>query len=580
MSDVIFVVPVFEASILKESGGTLLLATILRKKGMDVEIYRYYESQPEKGFDVMVENSVHNILAKGPKIVSFYCRGDCYLANIRVAEKLKEQNPDLHIVFGGPQADLAAEETIKQLSFIDYCCSGEGETTVYPLFSALLAGRDISSVKGLTYRDNEGKVVSNPRPDLVENLDELPFVDYSLIPEETLDEVKKENQLIYMDVGRGCPFNCAYCSTSMFWHRRYRLKGAKRIVAEMKRLNDLFGVTKFGFEHDLFTANKKKVFEFCKEFKESGLNAKWDCSSRIDTLDEELIDKMAASGLNSVYLGIETGSPRMQKLIHKNLKVEKIEGIIKALLDRGIKVTASFMFGFPEETEDDIEQTIRLAYRLYKMSVQALQFHLCVIFPGTEYFNTYKEQLVFAENVSNIIGDFGVNENRQFINDHKELFPFYYEYRSELRDRFNGMEKDMVVFMGMYKLLCIHDPDKFSQSRMVDLYLNFKEATKMMTASMGKFEERKENEVELICAYLSTVYSGAEYEKFAEIFKFHHDIWFLQNNHKVLADVKMYNIDVFATVKNMPLAKIETKPTMVYFNKKDNRVTYVIKALG
>lgn len=580
MSDVLFVVPAFEPSILEESYGTLLLATMLKEKGIDVDIYRFFESDPNSGFISFVENSTNNILAKKPKIVSFYCRGDCYLANIRVAEKLKKENPQLIIVFGGPQADLVAKETLTQLPFIDYCCCGEGETTIYPLFSTLLKGGDVTNVKGLAYRDFKGNIISNPRPELFKNLDELPFIDYSLVPENILDNARKQNLRIDLDVGRGCPFNCAYCSTCRFWERKYRLKSARRIVDELKALHEIFGNTVFGLEHDLFTANKKKVLEFCHELKESGLPVEWYCSSRADTLDEELINEMVDSGLRRVFLGIETGSERMQKLSHKNLKLENIEKTIKSLLDKNVAVTASFIFGFPEETEDDLEQTLQLAYKLFLLRVHRLQFHLCVIFPGTEYFDAYKDQLVLAENVSNIVGDFGVKENRDFIEKHSELFPFYYEYRSDLRDRFSGMDKDIVKFMGIYEKLSVYDPEKIKDKRMVDLYLDFRTKTEEIRNSFTSSEELKGRWTEVTFTYLATLYQSDDYKKITGIFSYLQGLNAIKTNPEISVDVKQYDIDIAAVMKKKTLAEIPLKPTMVIFNRQENNISCNIKYLA
>lgn len=578
MCDVLFVVPVFEERFLSECGGTLLLATIMKENGIDVNIYRYLESDSDNGFSEFVESSARNILAKSPRIVSFYCRGDCYLANIRVAQRIKEIKPDIPVVFGGPQADISAKETISRIPWVDYCCSGEGETTVVPLFRGLLNKEDVSDIRGLTFRDKEGKVASNPRPDLLSNLDELPFPDYSFLPEGLRNIPREKKKGVAVDVGRGCPFNCAYCSTSVFWKRRFRLKSPERIVAEVKRIEREFGLVKCMFDHDLFTANKAKVYEFCRILKESNFSGVWSCSSRADTIDKELIEEMISAGLESIYLGVETGSERMQKLTRKNLNLEKAFEIIKFLLEKKVRVTASFIYGFPGETEEDVEMTLQYAYRLFKLNLTTFQLHLCAIFPGTEYYNEYKDQLVFSEKISNIVGDFGVCENRDFIQENQELFPFYYEYRSELRDKFYGLENVAVMIMELHDRLCSLDGERFSDMRLVDLYLDFKKANKEAFDSAEDFDF-KENEVELITNYLSTLYSEEEVKKLSQIIAFYHDLWVAEKKQADCSDVKMYSADIDAAVKGKSLSEIKDAPTMVYINKIGRKVTYVIKSL-
>lgn len=578
MSKVLFVVPVFKKDVTKECNGILLLATILKKKGVDVDIYRYYESGPQDDFSEFVEASVRNILAKQPAIVSFYCRGDCYLANIRVAQRIKEISPDVYIVFGGPQADISAKETISSIPWVDYCCSGEGETTVFPLFNGLLNNTDVSDVKGLTYRNASGEVVTNPRPELIADLDSLPFLDYSFIPEEEVQLVKKNNQKITVDVGRGCPYNCAYCSTSSFWQRRFRLKSPELIVENMKQIHKEFGATKFLFDHDLFTANKNKVREFCKTLKAENLGFVWACSSRADTIDKDLIDEMVSAGMKSMYLGIETGSPRMQELTHKKLNLDKAYEIIKYLREKKVLVTTSFIYGFPEERVEDVEETLQYIAKISKLRISTIQLHLCVMFPGTEYYNTYKDQLVLSDSYSNIVGDFGVRENMDFIKAHSGLFPFYYEYRSELRDMLSGLEKTYMALISMHRKLSVLDPVRFAGKRLVDLFLEFKKVNKsFFEAAQG--QESEETELELVLKYLSTVYDPETYRKVKEIFTFYHDLAAAKKDDNSRTEVKMYSVDIDSVTKGKSLEEIKELPTMVYINKVGKKVSCVAKPM-
>lgn len=576
MSDVLFVVPVFEVNISNECNGTLILATILREKGIDVDIYRYYQSGEKTVFCDFAEKSAKNILAASPKIVSFYCRGDCYLLNIRVAEKLKELRPDIYIVFGGPQADISAKETLSRIPWVNYCCSGEGETTVYPLFSGLLNDKDVSQIRGLTYRSPDGEITANPRPELIENLDDNPFVDYSFIPEETKRRVKEQNLIVNIDIGRGCPYKCAYCSTSRFWQRKFRIKSPDRIAQEMIRIENAFGSGRYVLDHDLFTVNKNNVYEFCRIMKEGGYGLRWGCSSRADTIDKEVIEEMVSAGMRAMFLGIETGSPRMQKLSNKNLDLNKAFEIVSFLKEKGVSVTASFIYGFPEETEDDVEMSLQFAYRMYELGVVLIQFHLCAIFPGTEYYNKYKDQLVFSANVPDAVDDFGVLENIDFIKANEDLFPFYYEYRSDSRDKFKGLNFTVGLLMNVYKKLLKLDPDKFSGKRLTDMFFELKAANKAFfeNCSDGKC---KEKEFELITNYLSTVYSKEELEKLKDIFGFYNDLRIAESKNADYADVKVYNIDIGAVDKGKKLTEIDYAPTMVYINKTGKKVSYVIK---
>ncbi len=576
MVDILFVVPVYEPIVSKDCNGTVLLATILKEKGMDVNIYRYYETKSTSDFWEFVEESARNILAREPKIVSFYCRSDCYLMNIRVAERIRNLNPEIHIVFGGPQADTSAIETIKRIPYVDYCCCGEGETTVFPLFYGLINNNDVSGIPGLTYRNAEGNVISNPRPDMIGNLDELPFDDYSFIPNEFKNRAIEENRSFHIDVGRGCPYNCAYCSTSVFWKRKFRMKSSERIIQEMIRAEKELGVDKFVLEHDLFTANKNKVLEFCKILKEKGFNKSWTCSSRADTIDKETIEEMASVGLKRIYMGIETGSPRMQKLTHKNLDLDIAIETIKTLQKNNVGVTASFIYGFPEETEEDVEQTLQFAYRLLQMGVNKIQFHLCTIFPGTEYYNTYIDSLVLSETATDAVDTFGLEENREFIKANKEIFPSFFEYRSELRDKLFGLSKVIKTVFELYTKLRECDPEKFCDMRLIDLFFDFKKANKVIDENLGIYDHQN-NELELVRNYLSTIYGKEDLEVLCGGFAFYRDLKDINKNANDHMEVKLYDIDVAAFDKGTPISQIKKMPVMVYIKKADNKISYVVK---
>ncbi len=577
MSDVVFFTPTGKRNLNAECTGTLLLATILKQKGISVDIYRFYESDNSKGFDAFVEETADKILAKQPKIVSFYCRCDCFLVNIRIAQRIKKINEDITIVFGGPQADAVSDYLLNEIPEVDYCCSGEGEETVYPLMSGILNGGDVTGIDGLTYRDAQGVSVTNTRPVLKQSLDTLPFVDYSLVPEDAMQETAKNNAFP-LEVGRGCPFNCAFCSTCLFWKRKFRIKTPERIIAEIERVKDMYGVSKFSFHHDLFTAKKQNVLDFCKYVKESGTDISWLCSSRIDTLDEETIEAMASSGLSGIYFGIETGSPRMQKITHKNLKIPQIIDVCKMLTDRDVRITASFIYGFPEETEEDLEQTLQLMRKLLELGVKSLQFHLCAIFPGTEYFDKYKEELVFADNYSDQVSDFGVKENYEFITTHNNLFPFYYEYHNEHREKFALLNKYAVRCINLYNTLLRLDREKYEEKTLVQFYLDFIEANKETISGMNEGETDKTDINVLVDNYLaSRGYSEEELRKLREILAFINDEGRLYASKEDAMEIKNYGADIKAFYERKSLGEIGSAPTMVVFRKIGKELSLVFR---
>ena len=489
MRDIVFVTPTDSKNILKESVGPLLLATILRSKGIESHILSFSGFGDPTNFYDFLEEGIRQICEKKPKILSFYTRSDCFHIMLKMAEAVKARLGCI-VVMGGPQADIVARETLTQIPYVDYICCGEGENTVYPLFSSILRGEPDLMVDGLVYRKN-GEVCTNPRPALIEDLDTIPMLDYSIFPEDALVDPKIAFPI---DVGRGCPFGCTYCSTKTFWGRKYRLKSPKRIVEELRYYYDRFGVRHFVFQHDMFTMNKKLVMETCRLIKELPFKATWNCSARLDCVDRELIDIMADAGLYHIYLGIETGSPRMQKLVNKNLKLDGIIEEIGYLLSKNLQVTTSFICGFPEETEEDISQTLSMVIDLIRMRKVRLQMHRCSFLPGTALFEQYKDQMRPTDVYCDMTGSLGVAECQDLIRKHPSLFRYYEEYTTELRTKLNHFQ----TFLGVMKTvrpIYLYLAEKYPREDVIRMYYDFVEKNRETLERKDLSDEERIHEI-------------------------------------------------------------------------------------
>ncbi len=477
MIDVLFITPTATKSVLKESLGPVLLSTILRQEGVGTEILSFARIGDPGEYDAFFEKAVAMILERKPRILSMYTRCDCYHIMLRLAERVKAELGS-YVVFAGPQADITARETLEEIPWVDFICRGEGETTVYPFFSSLLRGTPDLSVDGLVYRTEEG-ICTNPRPELIKDLDALPIPDYSVVPAEVVVDPKT---CFSIDVGRGCPFGCTYCSTKTFWGRKYRLKSPERILQELEHFHDLYGLNYFAFEHDMFTMNREQVIEICRLIKALPYKVYWNCSARSDCLDEELVRIMADSGLRWIYLGIETGSPRMQKLINKNLKLEKVLPLARFITSLGVRVVTSFIYGFPEEGEEDISQTIALMTDLLAMKNVQVQNHLCAFLPGTALGEEYRDRLTPALVQSDQAGDVGYRENADFVEAHPRLFLQCREYRTELRTKLAYFP----YFMRMFQLLrpaYLYYAQQYPRETILQMYLDFVEDHRELLSS-------------------------------------------------------------------------------------------------
>jgi radical SAM superfamily enzyme YgiQ (UPF0313 family) len=473
MYDIIFVVPSFIPNLRHESIGTLILAQKAIDNHFKVGIVRFWEGFSENfNFSDFCSKIIEIVSAKKTKTVSFYCRDAEYHIIMILAKKIKALFPNINIVLGGPQAELSAETTLSTFHFIDYICCGEGENTIVPLLKYLQISErktdNIKSIYGLVYRDDKGDIVKNPLPSMLPDnyINDSRY--YGLIPET----VFKKSRVAGIDVGRGCPYACSFCSTKTFWKRKFRLRDLNDTIQEIEYVINKYNINSFAFEHDLFTANKRRLMEFCKLLREKQLNISWTCSSRVDTIDNEMIDEMVSVGLAEIFYGVESGSNTIQHLIKKNLNLEKASNIIKYTRSKGVNVTASFIYGFPNENEDDINKTLEMMWELSLLGVDT-QLHRLQIENGTELFEKYKLKLKQID-PSVLTDTIGLSESIHFVEKHPEIFPNYFDFDSDVRKRmmylqtfFNVASSHKDIYNDIFK------KTKMSGGRYIDVYTSF-----------------------------------------------------------------------------------------------------------
>lgn len=481
MCEVVFVTPNINGDIAEEVYGTLQLATILKGQGVKCEVLQFFRFGDTSDFECFIERAMSMLDERSPQIISFYTRCDTYHIDLELARRIKERWSDVYVVFGGPQSDITSVETLEQIPYVDFVCCGEGETTVYPFFLSLLKGEPDLSVDGLVYRQ-EGEVKSNPRPKLIDDLDGLPKIDYSFLNYIPQDG-KKDRTYFPIDVGRGCPFGCTYCSTKTFWGRKYRLKSPQRICDEMRDVHKQLGLTHFAFVHDMFTLNRNKVIETCNLLRELDFEMDWKCCARLDCIDKELVDIMVDAGMERIFIGIETGSPRMQKLINKNLKLDNAIEMIDYIKSRGISITASFMYGFPDENEEDLSLTLSLIRDLLKLKKVDVQTHLCTFLAGTELAEKYLSEMTRTKQYSDVTGDYAIEECEALIDAHPDLFMHMLEYKTELRSRL----KYFKMFVAVWSLLqpvYQYISEKYPEDHLIDMYYDFADANEEILSQL------------------------------------------------------------------------------------------------
>lgn len=501
--DIVFISPSFAPVLKEESIGTLILAKKAKLAGYNVDVLRYWESNnfSMSNYLGFRENFVELILQKDPTIVSFYCRCTDYHVNVDLAKHIKDRSPNIKIVFGGPQSELVSIQTLRNFEFIDYVACSEGENTIVPLINCIINKNDHQdSIPGLCYRKDNGDIVQNKFPQLLPNDYKREYMYYDLIP----SYIVRNSKSLTIDVGRGCPYSCTFCSTKTFWKQQFRLRDIDDMIKEMKWLVLNYGISKFDFDHDMFTVNKGKLRRFCDAIKKNGLSIRWYCSSRLDTIAPQDIDYMYDAGMTNILYGVETGSQRMQKIINKNLNLSKSREIVKYTVAKGIKAKMSFMYGFPEETEADFEETLRLMFDFLKLGAHIVVWR-CGILNGTAMYEKHKGELFLSDYDWKNYSFFGYKENKSMVKDWPEVFPQFYDHPNPLRKRLIYFD----LFVSLWKDFSRNEFDKIANSfletgrRLLDLYDIFVASNKTLLTgytpvSLDKYWNFSENECRIL----------------------------------------------------------------------------------
>jgi len=391
------------------------------------------------------------LVAKRPKVIGFYTVCNTFVFTVQVAAHIRELDPTIKIVFGGPHATLTAMSCLEHLDFLDAVYLGEAEHSIIPLMDALIAGGDLSKVAGAAYRSG-GEIHINAQAELLtdEELIDSTVYDYTPFSSEAIEKNA------YLEGGRGCPFGCTFCSTNSFWGRKYRLKPIEALIDEMDRIHEIYGTNDFSILHDHFTTDKRRIKEFCRLLIANDRGYFWSCSGRADSFDDELLDLLKEANCKSIYLGIETGSGRMQRVINKNLDIENSLTTIRKIYDRGIDATVSFIYGFPDETETDFFETIKMIEEVYRIGFRYVQLHPYILTPQTEETDKVKDVFYFDRDATlehtiynkNLFSDQSV----ELIEHYPDLFEQYYTFDTPVRAAYPQMSTllHLLVYLTPY----------------------------------------------------------------------------------------------------------------------------------
>jgi len=345
--------------------GLATIASTLRDAGFEVEIYDLNALRPSKNQIVATLRETEWDMVGVSGLIT------TYEFQKWIIQTLKAINPEAPVVSGGGLA-TSNSGLLFQNTDCDITVMGEGEWTILELCRALEEGRDLGSVAGIRFREN-GAVISNDERKNIENLDKVPFPAWDLLPMEVYlgnpiwGDTANNSSGFRKDVtvirsmniisSRGCPFSCNYCY-HLFRRSSYRFRSARNIVEEIEILIDGYGVDFIGFVDDNMMASEKRLLEFCDLMEKKKLPITWGCHGRVTSAGPKILQRMAEAGCVWIGYGIESGSQRMLDAMNKKARVDQAREAIINTRMAGIYPNTTFIFGYPGETIETIQETI------------------------------------------------------------------------------------------------------------------------------------------------------------------------------------------------------------------------------
>jgi len=405
--------------------GILSVAAVLAREGYRVDVKDYSfvsRGAPDvESFIAICEDSAGAI--------GIGCMSDALPFVVHALAAFKERHPERIVVLGGPGPSGVAKELLEEFPFIDVVVVGEGELTMLEVMDCLTHGErgGLASVNGICCRIGPD-VHETPKRDRIKNLDELPMPLYESIPME-------EYSLVNIAFSRGCPYRCTFCDVSPLWDRRHTRRSGESVIEEMRYLKDRFGKTDFEFTDETFVLKRAEVLKLCSKMRERGLGVKWACTGRVNLVDRELLAEMARSGCRGLFYGIESGSDAVLERIRKDFTAREAVDAVRATVEY-IRPVASFIWGFPFETEADLARTILMAVYFSQIGVDA-RLNRLAPFPRAPLVEEYGDRLVWLDGQEGFspLDPFQTfrlrSEIRDSIRRHPRIFPGFYWFPTD-----------------------------------------------------------------------------------------------------------------------------------------------------
>jgi hopanoid biosynthesis associated radical SAM protein HpnJ len=323
--------------------------------------------------------------------------------DVKVAEALKAENPDLRIGFVGAKVAVDPEGSLLASPAIDFVAREEFDFTV----AEIAEGRPLSEVDGVTFRDERGVVAHTPDRAILEDMDRLPYVVDVYHRDLTVENYfigYLKHPYVSLYTGRGCRSQCTFC----LWPQtvgghRYRTRSVEHVLGEMALIPKYFPqVKEVFFDDDTFTDDRPRAEEIARGLGRLGLT--WSCNAKAN-VPYDTLKVMRDNGLRLLLVGFESGNDQILKNIKKGVKVDRARQFAKDCRDLGITIHGTFIIGLPGESKETIQETIRYAKEI---NPHSLQVSIAAPYPGTALYKQAQENGWISDEDATLVDERGV----------------------------------------------------------------------------------------------------------------------------------------------------------------------------
>lgn len=367
----------------------ILTAGFIRNKGYEPDLL----DANAKNLDI--EKTAEEIVKRRPTLTNIVVYGQQPAASTQLMDgvgelcrKIKWFDKRRKIILTGLHPSALPERTMRE-EVCDYVGQGEGFHTLL----GLLEGRPLRDVPGLWWREGTA-ILSNPRAQNIKDLDgELRDVAWDLLPNpETykahnwhcLHDLESRTRYASISTSLGCPYTCTFCSIhATFGERNVRFWSPEWVLRNIDELVQKYGIRNLKFIDELFIFNPDHYLPIAQGLIERGHNLNIFAYARIDSVREEHLNTLKTAGFNWLGLGIESGNPQVRKEISKKIEQDKIRTVVRKVKDAGINICGNFMFGFPTDNFDSMQETLNLALEL---NCEYPNFYCAMAYPGSQLY--------------------------------------------------------------------------------------------------------------------------------------------------------------------------------------------------